>query len=325
VVENELRRRIAFGEPLSRVLIPLTLGLTRRALLRSGVTSEERRLAGISTHFYRRPGRPGSDAAMPVVLIHGIADSALTWAFTLRGMAKIGPVFAVDLPGFGQSGHPLGRHYATIAEQAAVVAALIREVVGRPALLVGNSMGGWIAARLALEEPELVRGIVLVDPGGALLEGRASWDPFVTTVAVPDLRAVRAVYRQMFGRVPAALYLAQHSFQDLFLRQSVREFVAAAMAAADAADIAAAGFFTPADLHRISCPAALIWGDRDTFLPAGSFEFFRDNMPGAQVLVLKGVGHLPQREAPRAVTRFVAEFAARVRTLTTTTLRSELR
>jgi pimeloyl-ACP methyl ester carboxylesterase len=285
--------------------------------------SEERRLAGISTHYYRRAGRPGSDPELPVVLIHGIADSALTWAFTLRGMAKIGPVFAVDLPGFGQSGHPPGRHYATIAEQAAVVAALLREVVGRPALLVGNSMGGWIAARLALEAPELVRGIVLIDPGGALLEGRPSWDPFVTTVAVPNLRAVRAVYRQMFGRVPAALYLAQHSFQDLFLRQSVREFVAAAMAAADAEDIIAAGFFTPADLHRIERPAALIWGDHDTFLPKGSFEFFRDNMPGAQVLVLKGVGHLPQQEAPRAVTRFVAEFAARVQELTAETQRAQ--
>lgn len=318
MVENELRRRIALGEPLSRVLIPLTMGLTRRALLRSGVTSEERRLAGISTHFYRRAGLPGSDPEMPLVLIHGIADSALTWAFTIRGMARIGPVFALDLPGFGLSGRPPGRKYATIAEQVAVVAALVREVVGRPALLVGNSMGGWIAARMALEEPALVRGIVLIDPGGALLEGRASWDSFVATVSVPDLRSVRAIYRQMFGRVPAALYLAQHSFQELFLRESVREFIAAATAAADAEDVAATGFFTPTDLRRITCPTALIWGDRDTFLPRGSFEFFRDNLPDAQVLVLKGVGHLPQREAPRAVVRFVGEFAERVRRLQTT-------
>jgi pimeloyl-ACP methyl ester carboxylesterase len=322
VVENELRRRITLGEPLSRVLIPLTMGLTRRALLRSGVTSEERRLAGISTHFYRRAGRPGSDPAMPIVLIHGIADSALTWAFTLRGLAQAGPVFAVDLPGFGESGHPPGRPYATIAEQAAVVAALVWEVVGRPALLVGNSMGGWVAARLAMEAPELVRGIVLIDPGGALLEGRASWDPFVTTVAVPDLRAVRSIYRQMFGRVPAALYLAQHSFQDLFLRESVRQFVAAAVTAAASEDVTAAGFFTPADLRRITCPAGLIWGDHDTFLPKGSFEFFRDNLPGAKVLVLRGVGHLAQQEAPRAVVRFVGEFAERVGRLTPEALRS---
>jgi pimeloyl-ACP methyl ester carboxylesterase len=287
-------------------------------LLRAGVSSEERRLAGISTHYYRHAGRPGGDPLMPLVLIHGIADSALTWSMALGDLARVGPVFAVDLPGFGLSGRPPGRPYATIAEHVAVIAALLREVVGGPALLVGNSMGGWIAARLALEAPELVRGIVLLDPGGALLEGRASWEPFVSTVAVPNLQSVRLIYRQMFGRVPAPLYLAQHSFRDLFTRESVQQFVAAAVEAVDAEDVAAAGFFTAAELRRIERPAALLWGDRDTFLPAGSFEFFRDNLPGASVLSLSGVGHLPQHEAPREVARFVREFAAHVRQLQAT-------
>jgi pimeloyl-ACP methyl ester carboxylesterase len=313
MLEQDLRRRLDLGAPLSRVFIPLTLGLTRRALLRSGVSSHERRLAGVHTHYYCRAGRRGSDPGTPVLLVHGIADSALTWAFVLRGMAGVGPVYALDLPGHGLSGKPEGRGYATIAEQTAVVAALVREVVGRPAVLVGNSMGGWIAARLALEAPELTRGIVLLDPGGALLEGRASWDPFVSNVAVQDLRAVRAIYRQMFGRVPLPLYLAQHSFRELFTRESVRAFVAAAVAAADTEDIAAAGFFAPSDLRRISVPTQLIWGERDTFLPAGSFEFFRDNLPHAQAHVLKGVGHLPQREAPRRVVRIVRAFAGEIR------------
>lgn len=316
MVENELRRRIDLGAPLSRVLIPLLLGITRRALVRSGVVSRERRLAGILTHYYHLPGAPRSDPTTPVVLIHGIADSALTWAFVMRAMARVGPVYALDLPGFGQSGNPPGRRYASIAEQTAVVAALVREVVGCPAILVGNSMGGWVSLHLAIAAPELVRGVVLIDPGGALLEGRASWDPFVTSVSVADLRAVRAVYRQMFGRVSPALYLAQRGFQELFMRESVREFIAASVAAADTGDYAGAGFFGPEDLRRLGVPAALIWGDRDTFLPRGSFEFFRDNLPGATVHLLKGVGHLPQREAPRAVVRVTREFAERVRRLT---------
>lgn len=311
--ENELRRRLDIGAPLSRVVIPLTLGLTRRMMLRSGVSSHERRFADVLTHFYCRAGRQSGDPQLPVLLIHGIADSALTWAFVLRGVAGVGPVYALDLPGHGLSGHPPERRYATIAEQTAVVRAFIREEIGRPAILVGNSMGGWIAARLALQAPELARGIVLLDPGGALLEGRASWDPFVNTVSVPDLRAVRAIYRQMFGRVPLSLYVAQHSFRDLFTRESVRAFVQAAVAAADADDIATAGFFMPSDLQRIAVPTVLVWGDRDTFLPAGSFEFFRDNLPGAEKHILKNCGHLPQREAPRRVVQIVREFASQLR------------
>ncbi len=298
--EQVLRRQLDLGGPFSPVLIPLVLGLRRKMLLRSGAVSVERRLAGIRTHWYHVPGRRGSDPELPVVLVHGIADSALTWAFTMRGMARIGPVYALDLPGFGLSGFPPGRRYTTIAEHTQVLAALLREVLGRPALLVGNSMGGWISLRLAQLHAELVRGLLLLDPGGALLNGRASWQPFVEVVTAPDLRAVRRIYRQMYGRVPLPLYFAQRAFQSLFLRDPVQQFVA--VASEDE-------FFTAEELRQISLPVGLIWGDRDRFLPDGSFEFFRDNLPGADVLVLRRCGHLPQYERPRAVVRFVRCFA----------------
>lgn len=299
-MEQTYRRSLNLGDPLSRVVIPLALGITRRVMLRRGVASHEARLEGINVHYYHRGGSSGDSLGLPVVLIHGIADSALTWAFTMRGMARIGPVYAIDLPGFGQSGYPRGRRYATILEHVAVVQALIREVIGRPALLVGNSMGGWIAGRLAELSPELARAIVMVDPGGAMLEGRRSWEPFVNTVAVRDLRSVRMIYHQMFGRVNPALYLGQRGFQDMFLRDAVRHFVESS----DESD-----FFTPEDLRRISVPAALVWGERDTFLPSGSLAFFRDNLPGRKLLLLRGCGHLPQRERPYRLVRFVRDFA----------------
>ncbi len=303
-MEQSVRRRLEFGGSLSRVVVPLALGITRRAMLRAGVSSHERRLAGILLHYYHAPARAaGND--LPVLLLHGIADSALTWAFSIRGLAHLGPVYALDLPGFGQSGYPPGRRFATIGEHVAVIQAFISEVIGRPALLVGNSMGGWIAARLSELSPELTRGIVLLDPGGAMLAGRASWEPFVNTVSVRDLRSVRLIYRQMFGRVNPALYLGQRGFQDLFLRDAVRSFV-------ESADLEE--FFTPEDLRRISVPTALVWGARDRFLPAGSFEFFRDNLPGARVLLLPGCGHLPQQERPRRLVRFVRDFAAELET-----------
>ncbi|MBX0329276.1 alpha/beta hydrolase [Oscillochloris sp. ZM17-4] len=290
-------QRTPFLDPLSRTMIPMVNGITRKLMLRFGVAEVERNLAGIPIHLYRLGDGPG----LPVVLIHGIADSALTWAFVLRGLARIGPVYAVDLPGFGLSGYPRGRRYATIDEHVDVVRALIAQEIGRPALLVGNSLGGWIAARLALESPELARGIIMLDPGGAGLEGRASWESFVNIVAVPDLRTVRLIFRQMFGGLPLimALYLGQRSFQTLFLRDPVAQFVAAA---------SEDEFFRPEDLAAIRVPTALIWGQKDHFLPAGCFEFFRDNLPAPAVLTLPGCGHLPQRERPGQVVRFVKKF-----------------
>jgi pimeloyl-ACP methyl ester carboxylesterase len=297
-----------FLDPFSYALIPLALGITRKALLRIGVTEQQQLLTGIPINYYKLEGRPGSNPELPIILIHGIADNALTWAFTLRGLAKIGPVYAIDLPGFGLSGYPAGRRYASIAENIAVANAFIDQVLGRPALLIGNSLGGWIAARLARETPERVRGIVMLDPGGAGLAGRPSWQSFVDTVAVPDLRTVRLIFRQMFGYTPLVLplYLGQRSFQTLFLRDSVTHFVAAANDDE---------FFQPAELADIRVPTGLVWGSKDRFLPQGSFEFFRDNLPSPSLLTLRGCGHLPQRERPQQVVRFVQRFVnERVRT-----------
>ena len=296
-------QRIPILDPLSHALIPTVNGITRNLLLRTGVTEEDHTLRGIPVHLYRLAGASGSDPELPIVLIHGIADSALTWAFVLHGLAKIGPVYAIDLSGFGLSGYPQGRRYASIGEHVDVVRALITQVIGRPALLIGNSLGGWIAARLASESPANVSGIIMIDPGGAGLAGRTSWEPFVKTVAVPDLRTVRLIFRQMFGITPLrlALYLGQRGFQTLFRRDPVTHFVAAACED---------DFLSPEDLGGIRVPSALIWGQADHFLPAGSFEFFRDNLPAPALLSLPGCGHLPQRERPRQVLRFVKRFVA---------------
>lgn len=294
------RKLQALPDPLSEALIPLINGLTRKLWFRIGVTEADLRCAEIPTHYYAyEPAAPRPDA-VPIVLIHGIADNALTWAFLLPRLTRwAGPIYAVDLPGFGLSGYPAGRRYATISEHVAVVQELIRNRVGAPALLIGNSLGGWIAARLALQTPELTRGVVLLDPGGAMLGGRADWEPFVTTVGVPDLRAVRTIYRQMFGQVPLPLYLGQRSFQALFLRDPVTQFIAAA---------SEDEFFRPADLQCLQVPTALVWGECDTFLPAGSQQFFAENLPDPALLTLPGCGHLPQRERPRRVDRFVHQF-----------------
>jgi pimeloyl-ACP methyl ester carboxylesterase len=294
------RKLQALPDPLSAALIPLINGITRKIWFRSGVTEADAHFAGIVTHYYERKPVPPTPDSVPIVLVHGIADNALTWAFLLPRLARwAGPIYAIDLPGFGLSGYPVGRRYATIPEHVAVLQELIRQLIGAPALLVGNSLGGWIAARLALKSPELTRGVVLLDPGGAMLGGRADWEPFVTTVGVPDLRTVRTIYRQMFGQVPLPLYLGQRSFQALFLRDPVTQFVAAA---------SEDEFFRPEELQSIQVPTALVWGERDTFLPAGSREFFERNLPNPALLTLPGCGHLPQRERPRRVERFVRQF-----------------
>jgi pimeloyl-ACP methyl ester carboxylesterase len=324
-------------DPLSRVTVPLLFGLARRMLLHGGATQHQARLGGITINYFRQAprgrrktrdkrqetgdaetaavrspvsGLPVSrPSGLPILLVHGIADNALTWALVMPALARHHQVYAIDLPGYGLSGTPAGRSYATLGEMRDILAAFVREVVGGPALVVGNSMGGWLAVKLAWAAPELTRALVLIDAGGAPLQGRASWLPFAELVAVPDLKASRLIFRQMFGSIPAPLlYLGQRGFQELFQRRVVREFVAS-MTATTAAE---EEFLRPDDLRRLPVAAALLWGLSDSFLPQGSLEFFREHLPTAPTLLLRRCGHLPQRERPRAVARFIRQYAAQI-------------
>ncbi|HNP70629.1 MAG TPA: alpha/beta fold hydrolase [Kouleothrix sp.] len=303
-----IERVLALGAPMSRATLPLINGLARRRLVYNGVAQRETRIDGIPiNYYYKAPAQP-APGTFPLLLIHGIADNALTWSFIHAALARKYPVYAVDLPGYGFSGLPAGRAYLTLDEMCGVLDTFLRREIGQPALVVGNSMGGWLAVKLAWSAPSLLRGLVLVDAGGAPLQGRDSWVPFGETIGIPDMKTARLVFRQMFGGIPAPmLYVGQHSLQELFQRRVVREFVANMMDADPAKEL-----LHPAELRNLPVPAGLIWGMNDRFLPRGSLEFFRENLPEAPAMLLRRCGHLPQRERPVAVLHFLRMFAARL-------------
>lgn len=290
-------------DPLSYSTLPLVDGLSRKLLQYQGVSQESRSVNSINTNFYYNPARTWPRQEVPVLLLHGIADNAITWFWQIRSLNKIGPVYAVDLPGFGLSSCPSGKCYATFDDLRMFLEAFITNVIGKPTLVIGSSLGGWLAVRLAWTLSSLVRGIVLLNPGGAWLEGEYSWQPFVEMVQMQGLCDVRRVYRHMFGPVPWrwVLYLGQRSFQARFCCQTVNMFVNA---------FTGEEFLQSTDLQHLPVPAGLIWGMADNFLPVGSQEFFTTHLGNAPRLMLPGCGHLPQRERPYSVNRFVRTFAA---------------
>jgi pimeloyl-ACP methyl ester carboxylesterase len=309
MVKPTLERMLAISAPLSRAIVPLLNGLARRHLLQSGAQQHEVFLNGMAINYYvKQPRHAASE--LPILLIHGIADGALTWSFVLGPLARTHPVYAIDLPGYGYSGLPAGRGHATLDEMCAVLALFLREVIGQPTLVVGNSMGGWLAVKLGWAVTELVRGVVLLNAGGAPLSDTDAWLLFAEMIDIRDMPMARQVFRQMFGAIPAPLlYLGQHSLQEMFQRQVVREFVADLKSKSTKPNDV---LLKPDDLGNLPVPAALIWGLGDQFLPAGSLEFFRANMPAAPTLLLKRCGHLPQRERPLPVLRFIERFAAQL-------------
>lgn len=291
-----------FFDPLSYAMVPLVDGLARHALPRFGAFEQTRRINGVPIHYYLIPCRHA--APLPVLFIHGMGDNAVTWSLVAPLVARRHDVFMIDLPGYGLSGLPPGKKAATISDMTEIVGAFLTDVIARPALLVGNSMGGWIAVRVAETRPDMVRGIVLMNAGGALLEGHRSWDPFIELLSPADAHQARRVARMVFGALPPPLRaLSSRGMTNLFARPVVREFIHAT----DEPD-----FLSPDELHHLPTPTAVLWGECDRFLPPGSFEFFRTHLPSPQVHILKRCGHLPQRERPVATARFIKRFAQQI-------------
>jgi pimeloyl-ACP methyl ester carboxylesterase len=128
-----------------------------------------------------------ASAAPPIVFVHGLGGSHLNWALVAPALTADRQGFALDLRGFGLT--PGTRHTSTVTANVALLDRFLREIVGRPAVLVGNSMGGVISILQAQLHPDTVAGLALLDP--ALPPARVRPDRVVAinfaTYALPGI------------------------------------------------------------------------------------------------------------------------------------------
>jgi len=230
----------------------------------------------------------GAAGAPPMLLLHGLGDSLAGWAQVAGPLSRKFEVHLLDLPGHGLSHRPPDWRLPSLAAAVAHYAAPLREP-----LLVGHSLGGWLALRLALSGEVKPAAIALVNPGGASLS-RELWPPFRQLITARDRAGVARYLERAFHRAPLAL--------RLFPREVIRAMSApACQGILDA--LSEADFLREAELVSIRTPLRLIWGAHDRLLPDGTMEFFRRALPRSDVVVLENAGHLPHIETPRALAR----------------------
>jgi pimeloyl-ACP methyl ester carboxylesterase len=263
------------------------------------------------------PARP-SDSA-PIVLLHGASGNLEDQRLTLgNALAARHRVILVDRPGHGFSDRPGGRSDASPGRQAALIAqALARLGVSR-AIVVGHSWSGALAAALALDFPERVAGLALLAPvthpwpGGIFWYNRLAGMPligrlFVETCAFPlgSLMIARAVENVFEPQLPPADYMRRAATR-LVLRP--QEFIA------NAQDVAALKAFVTAQAPRygeIAVPTVIISGDRDTTVRLETHSRVAATLiPGATLIVLPGIGHMPHHVAADAIVAAIDRLAS---------------
>jgi pimeloyl-ACP methyl ester carboxylesterase len=226
-----------------------------------------------------------------LVLVHGSGCSADSWRYQVEGLSREYEVVAPDLPGRGGS-DPAGE--PSIEGYAATVSAVVQRSGKRKVFLVGHSMGGAVAIKVALDHPEMLKGLILVG-SSAYLE---------TLALTPDI-------------LLWAVAVMPHKFKGMFFSNQVTD-EALAIARGDVrrcsletvlGDFAACRRYDfRGDLKELDLPTLILCGNEDLITPVHHSKRLQREMPGSTLEVIDKAGHMVTLEAPHRVNAAIRKF-----------------
>jgi pimeloyl-ACP methyl ester carboxylesterase len=267
--------------------------------------NEEPQMTTTATHHLDLPG-PGSvpvtiddrGEGRPVLLLHG-GGGPQTVAGFAEVLATTGParVITPAHPGFG--GTPRPDRLASMAGLATLYGELLDRLGLDDVTVIGNSIGGWIAAELALLGSARISGVVLVDAVGIEVDGHPVTDIF--PLSMDELARLSYHNPAAFRIDPAAMT------EDQRAAMAANRAALAVYGGARMADLG-----LRARLAAIACPTLVIWGEADRIVDPGYGRAYAAAIPGARFELLPGTGHLPQLETPEQLMRAAWDFTGAV-------------
>lgn len=260
---------------------------------------------------YRQAG-----SGPPLVLVHGLFDSAVTWSRVVEPLSRRFTVIAPDLLGHGQSAAPHRADYSLGAHSG-----LLRDLLDRlghdRVTLAGHSMGGGIAMQFAYHYPERVERLVLLSSGGLGREVH----PIIRAGALPGASLVLGALasRPGCGLLRAGAGISGPR-RGRALREAavtlgrVRSLESREAALATLRAVIDTGGQRLSALNRLNLlsgiPTLVIWGSRDPIIPVAHGIAGHEALESSRMVILEGVGHHPQLSHPEAVAEIVLTFAA---------------
>ena len=247
----------------------------------------------------------GPPSAPPVLLFHGTAGWSMLWSETEASLAAAGfRAIAFDIPPFGFSDRD-GDFDAV--SQARRVSALLDALAIDRVILVGHSFGAGPAVEAAMRNPLRVSGLVLLDAAlgldantgtkaPALLRSRPLREVAVSATVTNPL-AMRPLLASFLARKEAATDEIAALLRRPLARRGTTEAIGAWLATFMARDPNARSA-APENYRQIRAPTAILWGEADTVTPLAQGEHLAGLIPGATLVTLPNVGHIPYLEDP---------------------------
>jgi pimeloyl-ACP methyl ester carboxylesterase len=251
---------------------------------------------GMSVHLRDEGPR---DDPHPIVLLHGTSASLHTWDGWADQLKATRRVLRFDMPGFGLTG-PNPRGDYTLKAYVDFVDHVLAHQGVKQAVVAGNSLGGEISWLLAVNHPERVERLVLVDSGGypfvpkdlpiGFKLARIAWLQPLTTHLLPR-RAIEDSVKSVYGHPERITPELIDRYYELTLREGNRASLIQRFAQAPIGSRAG-------EVTRITQPTLVLWGERDQLIPPDNARRFVSDVKGAQLVTFDDLGHVPQEEDP---------------------------
>jgi len=247
---------------------------------------------GIATHLFEA----GPPTAPALLYLHGTFLGNL-WLEFHQALSQHFHVFAPDIPGFGLTGRP--DWMRDMSDYILYFRDLLDELgLDRP-VIVGHSLGGWIAAEVVVWYPERVKKLVLSNAGGIRVKG--------TPIAHIFAMNPQELVSSSFDNLAAALPLMPVEFNTEYLLSQYRQRTTLASLAWNPS-------YDPKlerRLQRVKCPTLIIWGQNDRIVPVAYADAFHRLIANSALVKLEGTAHMPMFEMPGEWNRHIIEFLSR--------------
>jgi pimeloyl-ACP methyl ester carboxylesterase len=226
-----------------------------------------------------------------VVFLHGLVGLNDHWEEVIDRCQSSIRAIALELPLLDLKGDDCSIHGATW-----LTARFLEQRVQGPSILVGNSFGGHVALKVALEHPHLCKGLVLAGASGLIEK---------SMVAEIQLRPTRAWLEKKIGELffdrskmnPGDV---DRAFNELGERSKARAMVKLSRSARRN--------HLGDEIHRISCPSLVLWGRQDIVTPPEAAEAFRSKIPSSKLVWFDRCGHAPMIECPEEFALALVDF-----------------
>jgi pimeloyl-ACP methyl ester carboxylesterase len=267
--------------------------------------------------YYVKAGSPQTDKP-PLLLIHGFGASTDHWRKNIADLQQDFEVWAIDLLGFGRSAKPQLAYSSNLWRDQ--LYEFIRDIIGKPTILAGNSLGGYASLCVAAQYPDSTAGVILLNSAGPFSESESNNDR--------QSNPLRSLVRSILLQPWASYLLFQYTRQRSLIRKTLEKVYLDKSAVTDrlvediyrpscdrgAAQVFASVFKTQQGekvdvlLGRMSCPLLTIWGEGDPWIDArergAKFRQHYDNLTEQYIQA----GHCPHDEAPEQVDAIVRQW-----------------